>query len=237
MALGSTQQVPEEERQLYQRPEIEDALAVRLGGRAAEELAFGTPSTGAEDDLTSATELAGRMVKEWGMSDAVGHMAWGPHGPVFLGEDLVHTREYSEETAREIDHEVGRILDAQAARAFATLSANRPALDAVAAALNAKETLEGDEVDRLVREAQGSGGERARGPERPDDGEPGAHRTTVVEGAAVPRATRHGDGGDQPAAADGGAMAALRRTAARERANRPHRRLPPRPRPHKPSGA
>ena len=92
MALGATQQLPEE-RQLQQRPSLDDALAVLLGGRASEELVFGVPSTGAQNDLTAATDLAGRMVREWGMSDAIGEMSWGPQGPVFLGEDLIHTRE------------------------------------------------------------------------------------------------------------------------------------------------
>ena len=81
LALGATQQIPVEEHQLHQRPYLDDALAVRLGGRAAEELVFGVPSTGAQEDLTSATELASRMVREWGMSDAIGKMAWGPRGP------------------------------------------------------------------------------------------------------------------------------------------------------------
>jgi cell division protease FtsH len=150
MALGATQQLPEEERQLQQRPYLDDALAVRLGGRAAEELVFGVPSTGAQDDLTAATDLAGRMVREWGMSDALGKMAWGPRGPVFLGEDLIHTREYSDETARVIDEEVSRILDEQAARAKAVLAEHRQALDALATALQASENLSGDDVARIV---------------------------------------------------------------------------------------
>ena len=131
MALGATQQLPDEERQLQQRPYLDDALAVRLGGRAAEELVFGVPSTGAQDDLTAATELAGRMVREWGMSDVIGKMAWGPRGPVFLGEDLIHTRDYSDETARIIDKEVSRILDEQAQRARQVLSEHHEALDAL----------------------------------------------------------------------------------------------------------
>ena len=150
MALGVTQQLPAEERQLEQRPFLDDALAVRLGGRAAEELVFGVPSTGAQDDLTSATGLASRMVREWGMSEAIGQMAWGPRGPVFLGEELIHTRDYSDETARVIDQEISRILAAQAARARDVLGKNRECLDAVAAALAEKETLDGSEVTALV---------------------------------------------------------------------------------------
>ncbi len=155
MALGATQQLPDEERQLQQLPYLEDALAVRLGGRAAEELVFDTPSTGAQDDLTSATDLAGRMVREWGMSKRIGKMSWGTHGPVFLGEDLIHTRDYSDETARLIDEEISEILDKQAKRAAGVLAAHREALDALAQALMAHESLEGDEVRQIVEAAKG----------------------------------------------------------------------------------
>ncbi len=154
MALGATQQLPDEERQLQQRPYLDDALAVRLGGRAAEELVFGVPSTGASDDLTAATDLAGRMVREWGMSDAIGGMAWGPRGPVFLGEDLIHTRDYSDETARLIDEEVSRILDEQSQRARHVLSEHRVALDALATALMAEESLDGEQICRIVDDAE-----------------------------------------------------------------------------------
>jgi len=154
MALGATQQLPDEERQLQQRPYLDDALAVRLGGRAAEELVFGVPSTGAQDDLTAATDLAGRMVREWGMSDVIGKMAWGPRGPVFLGEDLIHTRDYSDETARIIDKEVSRILDEQAQRARQVLSEHHEALDALATALMAEESLDGDQICRIVDDAE-----------------------------------------------------------------------------------
>ncbi len=154
IALGATQQLPIRERYLHQQPELEDTLAVQLGGRAAEELVFGVASTGAQDDLVSATGLARRMVREWGMSEHFGHLAWGSQSQVFLGEDLVHTRDYSDETARTIDEETERILDAQAARARATLEEHRGALDAVATALLAHETLTGDEVETLVRRAE-----------------------------------------------------------------------------------
>ena len=83
---------------------------MRLGGRVAEELVFGHQSTGAENDLVGNTELARKMVREWGMSDRIGPMAWGSQGAVFLGEDLMHSRDYSDETARVIDEEVERIL-------------------------------------------------------------------------------------------------------------------------------
>ena len=110
MALGVTQQLPLEERHIYKREYIADSLVVRLGGRVAEELVFGHQSTGAENDLVGNTELARKMVREWGMSDRIGPMAWGSQGAVFLGEDLMHSRDYSDETARVIDEEVERIL-------------------------------------------------------------------------------------------------------------------------------
>jgi cell division protease FtsH len=150
MALGVTQQLPLEERHIYQRPYIEDSLAVRLGGRIAEELVFGTISTGANNDLIGCTELARKMVREWGMSDRVGPMAWGSQGMVFLGEDLMHTRDYSDETARVIDEEVERILRDQEERARETLGRYRRGLDAVAEALLENETIDGAEVGRLV---------------------------------------------------------------------------------------
>lgn len=154
LALGVTQQLPVDEHALEQRPRLDDALAVRLGGRAAEEMVFGVVSTGAENDLTAATELAGRMVREWGMSEELGEMSWAPRGPVFLGEELVHTRDYSDETARVIDREVARILHEQAQRARRVLEQHRAALEAVATALEHKETLEGAEVATIIENAE-----------------------------------------------------------------------------------
>src|SRR5213082_190260 len=134
LALWVTQQLPLEERHIYPLEYIEDSLAVRLGGRCAEELVYGTLSTGANNDLVGCTELARKMVREWGMSDRVGPMAWGSQGMVFLGEDLMHTRDYSDETARVIDEEVERILREQEERAREALRRNRAGLDAVARA-------------------------------------------------------------------------------------------------------
>jgi cell division protease FtsH len=155
MALGVTQQLPEE-RHLYRQDYIEDSLVVRMGGRIAEELVYGMVSTGANNDLQGATELARKMVREWGMSTRVGPMAWGAQGAVFLGEDLMHTREYSDETARVIDEEVERILREQEERCRQTLRTYRAGLDAVAAALLEHETIDGAEVRRLIDEAMGS---------------------------------------------------------------------------------
>jgi cell division protease FtsH len=155
MALGVTQQLPIEERHIYPREVIEDSLAVRMGGRAAEILVYGDLSTGASNDLVGNTELARKMVREWGMSEELGPMAWGSQGMVFLGEDLLHSRDYSEDTARVVDAEVSRILRQQEERAIELLSRHRGGLEAVARGLLERETLDGEEVGRLVEEAFG----------------------------------------------------------------------------------
>jgi cell division protease FtsH len=155
LALGVTQQLPTEERHIYPREYIEDALVVRMGGRVAELLVFGDLSTGASDDLQHNTELARKMVREWGMSERVGPMAWGSQGMVFLGEDLMHTRDYSEDTSRVVDEEVARILREQEARAIAVLREHRAGLEAVAHALLEFEKVDGAEIARLIDTAYG----------------------------------------------------------------------------------
>jgi cell division protease FtsH len=155
MALGVTHQLPVEERHIYKREYIADSLVVRLGGRVAEHLVFGHQSTGAQNDLVGNTELARKMVREWGMSDRIGPMAWGSQGAVFLGEDLMHSRDYSDETARVIDEEVERILRDEEDRCRKVLSEYRAGLDSVAQALLVRETLEGKEVEDLVDQAMG----------------------------------------------------------------------------------
>jgi len=155
MALGVTQQLPLEERHIYKREYIEDSLVVRMGGRVAELLVYGDLSTGASDDLQRNTELARKMVREWGMSDRVGPMAWGAQGMVFLGEDLMHSRDYSEDMSRVVDEEVSQILRDQEARARKVLEEHRSGLIAVAKAVLERETIDGREVARLVDEAYG----------------------------------------------------------------------------------
>jgi cell division protease FtsH len=150
MALGVTQTLPEE-RHSYRQDYIEDTLCMTLGGRIAEEIVYGVLSTGASNDLQRATEMARKMVREWGMSSRVGPMAWGSQGQVFLGEDLMHTREYSDETARVIDEEVERILREQEDRARQILTDYRAALDLVAKALLEEETISGAQVIDLAR--------------------------------------------------------------------------------------
>jgi len=151
-ALGVTMQLPEE-RHSYSQDYIEDRLAVLFGGRMAEDTVFGVTSTGAANDLIQGTELARRMVTEWGMSDRVGPMAWGSDNQVFLGEGLVSGRDYSDDTARVIDEEVERILRTQEGRARQALIEHRGALDRIAAALLDKETISGEQVAQLIPEA------------------------------------------------------------------------------------
>jgi cell division protease FtsH len=193
MALGMTQQLPEEERYSHDREFLQDMLCVLLGGRVAEMEVFDSKSTGAQNDLVRGTEIARRMVREWGMSDRIGPMAWGSQGAVFLGEDLVHTRDYSDETARVIDEEVERILREQEDRTVGLLRTFRPGLDAVARALLQHETLDGIEVERLVDDAMGY---RAGGPRRAvtaeADGEvvaPSLAREDDVESPIITRGT------------------------------------------------
>ena len=168
MALGVTMQLPEEERHIYRQDYLEDSLVLRMGGRIAEELVFGVISTGASDDLVGATELARKMVREWGMSDRVGPMAWSSHNQVFLGEDLMSTRDYSDETARVIDEEVQRILTDQEDRCRVLLTERRHALDLIARALLEHETISGDDVKRLLGLSTDTGPGDAAPPEATD---------------------------------------------------------------------
>ena len=106
-AMGVPQMLPERDKYVYSRDFMVDRMAVMMGGRTAEDLVIGTPTSGAENDLKQATRWARKMVLDWGMSRKVGHVALGDENEqVFLGEDLAHRREYSEATAREIDEEI-----------------------------------------------------------------------------------------------------------------------------------
>jgi cell division protease FtsH len=154
MALGVTQYLPAEERHSYDQQYLEESIAVAMGGRIAEELVFGMVSTGANNDLVVSTERARKMVREWGMSRRIGPMAWGSQGQVFLGEDLMHTRDYSDDTARVIDEEVERILREQETRCREVLTEHRNGLDLVARALLEYETIDGKEVNRLIELAR-----------------------------------------------------------------------------------
>jgi len=158
MALGVTMQLPAEDRHTYRQDYLEDRLVIMLGGRMAEDLVFEVTSTGAGNDLMQATETARRMVREWGMSERIGPMAWGSQNQVFLGDDLMHSRDYSDETAHLIDEEVQRILGDQEDRCRTLLAEYRHALDLVARSLLEHETITGEDVGRLVAAATNPAG-------------------------------------------------------------------------------
>jgi cell division protease FtsH len=150
-AMGVTQQLPERDKYLYSRDYMLDRLAVMMGGRAAEDLVLHTATSGAANDLQQATQLARKMVLDWGMSEKLGHVALGTgREHVFLGEELTNRREYSESTAREVDEEVRRIVEEAYDRARQILAENRPSLDKLASALLEHEEISGDEVLKVL---------------------------------------------------------------------------------------
>ncbi len=153
MALGVTWTLPEE-RHTYSREFFEDLICKAMGGRVAEKIVFGHLNSGAANDLEQATSIARRMVREWGMSDKVGPMAWNGQQQVFLGEDLMTSgREYSDSTAKMLDDEISRILHEQEQRAHELLVKHRKGLELVAEKLLEDETIDGATVGRLVQEA------------------------------------------------------------------------------------
>jgi len=152
MALGVTQQVPVDDRHTWSKEYIADRLAIMFGGRVAEELISGQMTTGAGDDLEKATELARRMVCEWGMSERLGPMTFGKkEEQIFLGRDFTQTKDYSEKTAVDIDNEVRLIITAAYDRAKDLLQGNLDILHKMAAELLEKEVLDGAEIDEIVR--------------------------------------------------------------------------------------
>ena len=153
-ALGVTEQRPEEDRRNYPRDYLMGRLAVLLGGRAAEDLVFGQPTTGAESDLKQATSLARRMVGLWGMSDDVGPVSYGVgETQPFLGRELAAPREYADATAARIDEEVVAIITAARDRATSIIRTARPALDALADELVAHEMVDSRRLDEILVKA------------------------------------------------------------------------------------
>ncbi len=149
-ALGVTQQLPADDRYLITQPELEDRLAVMMGGRAAERLVYGELSTGAMNDLQQATALARRMVEEFGMSEVVGPVSLTRHA-LFLPLEGLRTEALSEQVAAEADAEVKRLLEDAEQRAEAIVTKRRDDLDRLAHLLLEHETLEGAElVDALA---------------------------------------------------------------------------------------
>ncbi|HLK01291.1 MAG TPA: cell division protein FtsH, partial [Streptosporangiaceae bacterium] len=147
-ALGVTEQLPEFERHLYSESHLADSLAVRLGGRAAEIVVLGEPSTGAADDLAGATRLATHMVREWGFSATVGPVSYGPEGP--SRDNPFAGRPYAEETQRSIDQEVARLLRDAEETATTLLRGHRETLGCVIDLLLERETIDGDDLAAIV---------------------------------------------------------------------------------------
>ncbi len=151
MALGLTQQLPTEEKHNWTKEQLEDRIAVCMGGRIAEDLAFKAISTGASNDIEQATEMARRMVCEWGMS-ALGPLAYGKKDEaIFLGKEFGRSQDYSEATAIQIDEEVRRIVTQQFERGTALLKEKLAELTIIAEALLEHESLDGQQVLQIVR--------------------------------------------------------------------------------------
>ena len=151
MALGWTLSLPAEDKYLISRDELMDQIAGIMGGRVAEEIVFGDVTSGAENDIQKATQMARRMVTQWGMSDKLGNVAMGHREElVFLGRDLGEQRNYSEEVAAIIDEEIRSIINHGYQTAKGILTAQRGNMDAVVEQLKIVETLDGKELDEIL---------------------------------------------------------------------------------------
>jgi cell division protease FtsH len=152
-ALGITQKLPLEEKHNYGKAYLEAEIAVRLGGRIAEDIRFGEPSTGARDDLERATDMARKMVCEWGMSEKLGPLTFGKkEEQIFLGREIATHKDYSEATAIEIDREIRVIVDRCLSKAESLLKKNEYRLDKLANALLDKETLDAKNIEELMEQ-------------------------------------------------------------------------------------
>ena len=156
MAGGFTRSLPSDDRRLQDRSYYEAMMAQALGGHVAEEMIFGEPTTGAHDDIRKVTSIAREMVTQWGMSERLGPRTFGRReSMVFLGRDISEQRDYSERTAEEIDEEVRRIIDEAHLRCRTVMAAHLDKLNELATALIEIETIEGDDLTRLLGPAEG----------------------------------------------------------------------------------
>jgi cell division protease FtsH len=154
-ALGVTEQLPIDERHLYTEGYLKDSLAIRMGGRVAEQLVFGEASTGAANDLAGATDMATRMVREFGMSAALGPVGFAAGSPMYLGGEQVRSRPYAEATQRVIDEEVAKLLRQAEQRATGLLREHRDALERLTGLLLERETIDGTDVDEVLGRVPG----------------------------------------------------------------------------------
>jgi len=151
MALGVTQQLPTEEKHNYTKEQLEARIAVCMGGRIAEDVTFRQISTGAQNDIEQATEMARKMVCEWGMSEALGPLTYGKkEEQIFLGKEFNRHQDYSEATALKIDAEIKRIVSEQYTRAQKALTERRDALVRIAEALLEHEVLDAEQLNQIV---------------------------------------------------------------------------------------
>jgi cell division protease FtsH len=150
-ALGLTQQLPIDERHTYSKEYLLDDITILLGGRAAEELVLNHQTTGAGNDIERATEIARKMVCEWGMSENLGPLNYGKKEElIFLGKEMQRQRDFSETTAKEIDEELKSIVTKCFEKARTLIVHNVDALHAIATALLDKEVLDGQEIDDIL---------------------------------------------------------------------------------------
>ena len=151
MALGVTMQLPVEDKHNYTRDYLNDRIAILLGGRIAEEITMNGMTTGAGNDLDRSTELARKMVCEWGMSDAMGPLTYGKkEEQIFLGREIAQHQDYSEDTAIRIDHEIKRFVTTNYERARTALEHHKAALMRIAEELLTREVLDADQVKRII---------------------------------------------------------------------------------------
>jgi cell division protease FtsH len=193
LALGTTQQIPSEDRHNASKPYLLATICVLMGGRAAAELQLKQLSSGAGEEFERTTKLARKMVTEWGMSESLGPLAYGkPQVPIFLGRDIARHRDYSEATAAEIDREVRKIVMGCYDKARRIIEERAEALTRVAEALLVHGTLVAEQIASLVRGeplrvipvTSGDGRERIEaGRDREEAGE--GHRKPVGDGSPV----------------------------------------------------
>ncbi len=198
MALGYTMALPQEDRYLQSKTEFEDKIAGLLGGNVAERLIFGDTTTGASNDIEKATDLARRMVTEFGMSDKLGPLSFGKRDElVFLGREIGEQRNYSDEVARTIDEEVRAIIDKAYERATEVLTVHRDKLTALAEKLVAEETVDAEGFEALFSDLPPEAG-HPRHPDRHRTG-PAGPRTEPAAGLTpAVQSTRDERVGDDP---------------------------------------
>jgi cell division protease FtsH len=186
-ALGLTWHLPEDERYTYSKEYYLNVLARAMGGRAAEKVVFNEISTGAAGDIVKATALARKMVCEWGMSEAVGPLTYGEkEEQIFLGREISQRRDYSEETAVLIDKEIRIIVEGAQHRAEELLGANLDTLHRLAEALLEYESLDKEDIERILR-GEGLRRQTRKSARRGEKPETGNGEEQVSEGAARPR--------------------------------------------------